>query len=314
MASDDRDRVPIPADVDQPDRILAGLTARQLAILAGIGVGLWLAYLLVHAVVPLPVFAVAAIPLMAAASVLALAKRDGLSMDRFLIAAAEFARHPRRMTTAPGGVPALPAWVAPDTAPLPAPLRLPLRAIGDDGVIDLGPDGAAVILECASVNFALRTRAEQAALVEAFARYLHSITEPIQILVRAQRLSLAEQIDALRQAAPALPHPALERAAVDYAAFLEELDTSRELLARQILLVIRAPRTEHASETPGRVALRAGERAARQLAAAGIDATVLDGPAVYCVLASAADPLAPSLEGRIATPGQVITSPEVTQQ
>ncbi len=40
----DRGRVRIPADVERPDRLLAGLTARQLAILAVAGVVLWAGY------------------------------------------------------------------------------------------------------------------------------------------------------------------------------------------------------------------------------------------------------------------------------
>jgi hypothetical protein len=56
------ERVRIPADIAQPDRILAGLTARQLAILvlAGLPAGL---LLLARPLVPLPVAtALAALP------------------------------------------------------------------------------------------------------------------------------------------------------------------------------------------------------------------------------------------------------------
>jgi hypothetical protein len=41
---DDRSRVRIPADVERPDKLLAGLTARQLAILAVTAVALWAGY------------------------------------------------------------------------------------------------------------------------------------------------------------------------------------------------------------------------------------------------------------------------------
>ena len=50
-------RVRVPADVERPDRILAGLTARQLAILATSGVALWAAYLATRHVVPVAAFA-----------------------------------------------------------------------------------------------------------------------------------------------------------------------------------------------------------------------------------------------------------------
>ena len=43
----------------------------------------------------------------------------------------------------------------------------------------------------------------------------------MQILVRAGRADLSAAVAALRDAAPALPHPALEQAALEHAAFLE---------------------------------------------------------------------------------------------
>jgi len=54
--------------------------------------------------------------------------------------------------------------------------------------------GLAVIATCSTVNFALRTPGEQEALVAGFGRYLHSLTAPVQILVRTERLDLSGQI------------------------------------------------------------------------------------------------------------------------
>ena len=46
----------IPADVERPDRLLANLTARQLAILGVAGVVLWATYTATRHVVPAAVF------------------------------------------------------------------------------------------------------------------------------------------------------------------------------------------------------------------------------------------------------------------
>ncbi len=43
----------------------------------------------------------------------------------------------------------------------PAALRLPAEAVTDTGVIDLGKDGVAVVAVCSTINFGLRTPAEQ---------------------------------------------------------------------------------------------------------------------------------------------------------
>src|SRR6266496_2398464 len=79
--------VRIPADVDTPDKIVYGLTARQLAILAVAGVAV---YGLVKTVGPLlaPSALIAVLtPLAGAAVVLAVGRRDGLSMDVWLLSA-----------------------------------------------------------------------------------------------------------------------------------------------------------------------------------------------------------------------------------
>ncbi len=72
----------IPADVDRPDRVLANLTARQVAILAVIGALLYAGYAGTRTVVPPVVFAIGAVPVAVVSGVLVLGSRDGLSLDR----------------------------------------------------------------------------------------------------------------------------------------------------------------------------------------------------------------------------------------
>ncbi len=80
------ERVRIPADVDRPDEILAGLTARQLVILAVPAVAIWGVYVATSGWLPWPVFAGLALPVAAAAGLLALGRRDGLPADRLALA------------------------------------------------------------------------------------------------------------------------------------------------------------------------------------------------------------------------------------
>ena len=163
-----------------------------------------------------------------------------------------------------------------------------------------------------TVNFALRSPAEQDALTAAYGRWLNSLTGPAQILIRAGRADLSAAVTALREAAGGLPHPALEAAALEHASFLDGLAADRDVLTRQVLLVIREP--AHGTARPGggtaaaRAAQRAGE-AARLLAAADLQVSVLDGGQVTALLAACADPEAPLTAARLAVPGQPVTSP-----
>jgi len=308
MSYDLADPIPIPADVEQPDKVLAGLTVRQVAIGAVAAAAIWLGWLAARHVMPLPAFAVLAAPVGLAATALVLVQRDGLPLDRLLMAAWRQARSPRRMVTAPEGIPAPPAWAAPPgrQAPPPAPLPPLWQQVSPDGVISLGADGAAAVAAVSTVNFALRSPAEQDALAAAYGRWLNSLTGPAQVLIRAGRADLSSAVAELRDAAPGLPHPALEEAALEHARFLDGLAAERDVLTRQALLVVREP--GHGGSTAARAVQRAGE-AARLLAGADLQVSVLDGGQVTALLASCADPGGPPLPaGRLALPGQPVTA------
>lgn len=240
--------VRIPADVDMHDRVLGPLTARQLSILAVTGLVLYTTWSAARAFVPIPVFFALAIPVGAAAAILALGQRDGVSLDRLLVAAIRQRTGPRHQVAAPEGVRPAPEWLTGAAAGVPgheqispSALQLPAEAVTDTGVVDLGTDGLAVIAVASTVNFALRTPAEQEALVANFGRYLHSLTAPVQVLIRAERLDLSSQIAELHARAGGLPHPALEAAALEHADYLAQLGEQTDLLRRQVLLVLREP-------------------------------------------------------------------------
>lgn len=184
---------------------------------------------------------------------------------------------------------------------------LPAREVTAAGLVDLGAEGMAVVCVASTLNFALRTPAEQEALVAAFARYLHSLTAPVQLLIRAGQLDLSTQISDLRERASGLPHPALEAAALAHADYLSGLAGQGDLLRRQVLLVLREPlpalpvarlgRRRGAAAISETVRQAAETQLARRvseavslLAASGITVTPLDATQATGVLAGACNP------------------------
>jgi hypothetical protein len=318
--TDEQFAVRIPADIDLPDKIVAGLTARQAAIASVATLIIWAGFEATRRVLPFAVFAAFAAPLALAAAALVIGRRDGLPLDRLLLAAWRQARSPRRLAPAPeGSIPAPPGWAAaltpPGTPPPvpPAPLVPLWQQITPDGLIGLGSDGAAAVTAVSTVNFALRSPAEQDGLTTAYGRWLNSLTGPAQILIRAGRADLSGAITALRGGAPALPHPALETAALAHADFLADLAAQEhEVLTRQVLLIIREPGHGTGRAGGGTAAARAAQRAAeaaRLLAGADLQVSVLDGGQVTALLAACADPAGPPLPaGRLALPGQLVTA------
>jgi hypothetical protein len=296
--------VRIPADIDRPDRILAGLTARQLAILAASGLAAWALATTAAVVLPLPVAVALGAPPALLGVALALGWRDGLPLDRLALAAFHFRRGPRRLVPAPEGVAAPPAWAAATGGTSPAPLAGPLHNLHHDGVIDLGADGRALLCRASAVNFRLRSQPEQQALIAAFARLLQAVSGPLTIVIRTDRVDLAATVAALRAAAPGLPHPALEQAAGEHADFLADLAARHDVLSRERLLVLREPA---GTPEPAAALGRRAEQAATVLAAAGVTLTTLGADAAARVLARAANPHAPPRPAGQAAPSAVIT-------
>jgi hypothetical protein len=295
--------VQIPADLDRPDRILGGLTARQLAILAAGGVAAWTLVRLLEPLAGLPAAAVLAAPLALATMALALGWRDGLPLDRLAVAGLGWWRQPRRLVVAPDGILPAPAWAGRPGPPM-APLEEPVGGLDPAGVVDLGGQGWALVCVATPVNLSLRTPPEQQALLASFARVLHALAGPMQVLVRSDRADLTPLIHTLRARAAALPHPGLEQAALAHARWLEALTGDHQVRRRQLLVTFHQP----ASTTSPDAALhRQAEQAAGLLAAAGVTLTPLDGDAAAQALAAATNPDGPPRPAGLAPAAAIIT-------
>jgi hypothetical protein len=295
--------VRIPADLDRPDRILLGLSARQLAILTAGGLAAWILEGLLEPLVGLPAAVALAAPLALVALALALGWRDGLPLDRLAMAGLGWWRHPRRLVVAPDGIPTTPAWAGPPGPPV-APLDGPIRGLDPAGVVDLGGQGWALLCQATPVNLSLRTPAEQQALLASFARLLHALTGPMQVLVRSDRADLTPLASRLRERAAALPHPGLEQAALAHARWLDTLTGDQEVRRRQLLVVFHQPPS---TPSPSGALLRQAEQAAGLLATAGVTLSPLDGEQAAQVLHAAANPASRPRPAGLAPPAAVIT-------
>ncbi len=311
--------VRISVDVNRPDPVLAGLTARQLIVLAVIAAGCYAAYSATRGQVPPLAAATAGTVIGGVSFAVVTLRRDGIGVDRLAAACGRYLRAPRRLAPTPGKP--VPPWTGLPAQPPVGRLELPVSRVDAGGVLDLGGDGAAVVCAASTVNLGLRTPAEQDTLTAAYGNWLNSLTGPVQILIRADRVDLTPAITALEDRAADLPDPGLGDAALAHAGFLRDLTAEADLLRRQVLVVLREPLPASTGSPPGsaaRAAARAaaGTRAAQRasettaaLAAAGIAVTVLDGPAATAVLAAAADPSRPPPPAGLTAPGTTVTGP-----
>jgi hypothetical protein len=293
-------RARIPADVDQSDKIAYGLTARQVAILAIAAV---VAYAVIRGFadrVPPPVLIAVLVPIGGAAGLLALGRRDALSMDRWLLAGLRHSRTPRQHASAAAH--AVPGWAPGPGMAAPA-LRLPARAISEAGVIDTG-DKAVALVAASTVHIGLRSGSEQLALIGAYGRWLNSLTGPVQLVISAQRVDLSGHAQRVADTAAAIGNPALAAAADDYADFLDELAEYRDPLWRTVTVAVTA---ESGTGCDTEV-LRRAEHAASALAALGAQSAVLDGATATGALTCATDPYQPvDVTWPRARPGAAVT-------
>jgi len=296
--------VPIPADLDRDDRILLGLSARQLATLTVAGVAAWTLGGLLDQLVGFPVAAAVAAPVALAGVALALGWHDGLPLDRLALAGLAWGRGPKRLVVAPDGIPAAPAWAGPPS-PRVAPLDGPVRGVAACGMVDLAGEGWALVCQATPVNLGLRTPAEQRQLLAGFARLLHALAGPIQVWVHSQRADLSPLATRLRRQATCLADPGLEQAALAYAGWLEELAADHQVRRRQLLVIFHQP---PGTPEPAAALARQAEQATGLLAAAGVTLTVLDAAAAARVLAVAAIPDGPPRPDGLAPPGAVIAA------
>ena len=282
--------VRIPADVDREDRLLSGLTGRQLLVLAAGVAVVAVAVDTLRGLVPGPVLVAVVGPPVVLCLTMAFGRLDGLSGDRLAWLGIRRLTRPSHLVPAPEGLTRNPIGRRTRLGVL----ELPLEGLVDDGVVDLGAAGSALVCRSSSLNFGLRTPEEQQALVATMASWLNSLSAPVQVLVRAERVDVGHLVEELELEAPSLRHPALEAAARDHAAFLAGLAARHDVLRREVLLVFR----DHARPDSAVAAAlhRRADDAASALGAAGVAVTPLDRAAAASALARAADPDTPVSE------------------
>jgi hypothetical protein len=283
------ERVRLPANVEMEDQIAFGLTARQIAILAAAAIVSYLVYAAASSVLPVVLAVALTAPLGILGAGLALARHAGLTGDQLALAAARHLAIPRRRVLAPDGVPA-PLRGAP-TQPRTSALDLPVRAVARSGVVELVDGQHCLLLAASGPAFELRSEEEQAALVEAFGRWLNGLSEPVSIHVHGQPAELDRHAGRLTATAGKLPHPALARAARAHAAFLEQLVAGEGVRRREIVLALAThTRDRAAAETTLRGRAR---EASELLRSCAVECRELPGEQAAAVLARAVTPAGP---------------------
>lgn len=283
-------RARIPADVEMPDRIVGGLTLRQLVIVAADVLGLWSLFLVLQPRVPLGLAAAVSMPVAVLGLAAVAVRPAGLPAERFVLHAIRHLVGSKKMVPAPEGIPTNRLPGIPSGKDL-APARLPVEGVGADGTICLGASGQSIVCKASSLNFHLRSEGEQRTLVAGFARVLNCLEGPAQFLVRSEQADAAELVHCLEERARLLPNKALSGACLEYAGFLESLTCDRRVLNRSVLVCLR----DHNPGQEGRERLkRRAEDMSWLLRAIGLRLAPCDGQQAARIIRRGTDPGTPS--------------------
>lgn len=276
--------VKVPSDIDMADRILWGLTARQLLILGATGICSWSAYL---PLVQIPYVAAPLAGVIAACGIgIAFARPDGLMAEQWLLEGFRHLVTPRRRVLAPEGLPEVPRWAEP-REPIAA-MEMPLQGVSGAGALALGGGMFSLVCRASALNLSLRSESERGALIEGLGRFLNSFDSSLSFVVRSERSDVRGHIEAIEQGAGALPHPALEQAARSYATYLNSLAERRDVLRREVY-VLFTTRADHEDDATASLLARA-EEAGALLRGLGIRLIPLGDDEVAGLIARACDP------------------------
>src|SRR6266699_4668177 len=95
------------------------------------------------------------------------------------------------------------------------------------------------VLEVAPINLSLKAQDEQEAIIERFQALLKSLSFPLQVLVRNQRLDLSSYMRRLLADASQRPHT-WRVLAHDLTALLQQLAAQRTLIERHVYVILPA--------------------------------------------------------------------------
>lgn len=116
---------------------------------------------------------------------------------------------------------------------------LPLEDIVD-GVLCLRGGDYRAVLEAQSVNFALKSEAEQEGIMAGYRAFLNSLSYPIQVVVRILPTDVESYLGGLRERFSGRGGEVLRRLALDHEAFVRRLARERTLLERRFYVVVPA--------------------------------------------------------------------------
>ena len=107
-----------------------------------------------------------------------------------------------------------------------------------DGILELPHNQYRVIIETSSINFELKSEAEQDVLIESFQNFLNSLPCPLQMLIRVREVDIDRYLEQISQSKKSEKEKVYKDQIDNYSEFIKELVTGSKILSRRFYVVI----------------------------------------------------------------------------
>ncbi|PIE85477.1 hypothetical protein CSA08_01825 [Candidatus Gracilibacteria bacterium] len=123
---------------------------------------------------------------------------------------------------------------------------LPFSQIRDN-VIIMKDDSVRSVMKCSTVNFLLKSEEEQDSIIISFQRFLNSLKNPIQIIVRSTKLDIDGYLSKLNDLAVKQTNPLLQNQTYEYISYLKKLIEVAQIMKKDFYIVVPFDEEENKS-------------------------------------------------------------------
>lgn len=107
-----------------------------------------------------------------------------------------------------------------------------------DGVLVLPNNEHRLIIETSSINFELKSEAEQDVLIDSFQNFLNSLPTQLQILIRIREVDIDQYIDSIELLKTTETDEQYLEHIDDYTQFIRQLVSGNKILSRRFYIVL----------------------------------------------------------------------------
>lgn len=115
--------------------------------------------------------------------------------------------------------------------------QIAIRGVQDD-ILLLPGNRYRAVLQVSSVNFELKSEAEQDALIDTYQSFLNSLATDLQIIIRVRELDLDKYIEDFGAKQAAETEAIYKQQIENYIKFVKQLVTTKKILTRHFYVVV----------------------------------------------------------------------------